>query len=202
MAQKDVETFLADNRLTLGKVDQQFHGDVASGAVISAADPATETDYSGGGTILQGSTVDLTVSVGAVPNVVGLTPDAARAAFEESGLVVSDDVTQKFSDDIDKGLVLAAVVPEGIVRPNDTVSLVVSKGVDLIEVPDVVGDNVAAARKQLEDAGFVVKVVSDIAEPNWGSPLLSVDSTDPVAGESLRRGSTVTITAYLFEAAP
>ncbi len=202
MAQKDVETFLSDNRLTLGTVDQQFHADLESGAVIAATDPATETDYSGGGTILQGATLNLAVSVGEVPNVVGLTPEAARAAFEERGLVVSDDVTQKFSDDIDKGLVLSASVPKGTVRPNDTVSLVVSKGVDLVAVPDVVGDNVAAAKKTLEDAGFTVEVISDIAEPNWGSPLLSVDSTDPVAGETLRRGSTVTITAYLFEEAP
>ncbi|MET0713861.1 MAG: Stk1 family PASTA domain-containing Ser/Thr kinase [Mycetocola sp.] len=202
MPQQDVETFLADNRLTLGSVDQQFNGDVASGAVIAASAPATETDLSGGGTILQGETVNLAVSVGGVPEVVGLSPDAARAALEESGLVVSDDVTQKFSDDVDKGLVLSANLPEGTIRPTDVVSLVVSKGVDLVEVPDVVGANVAAAKKTLQDAGFVVEVISDIAEPNWGSPLLSVDSTDPVAGKSLRRGSTVTITAYLFEAAP
>jgi beta-lactam-binding protein with PASTA domain/tRNA A-37 threonylcarbamoyl transferase component Bud32 len=202
MTREDVETFLSDNKLTLGDVDQQFHADVASGAVIAAVDPATKTDYSAGGTILQGETLDLSVSVGAVPNVVGLTPDAARAAFEDSGLVVSDDVTEKFSDDIDKGLVLSATLPEGTVRPDDTVSLVVSKGVDLVEVPDVVGDNVAAAKKSLEEAGFTVEVVSDIAEPNWGSPLLTVDSTDPAAGKTLRRNSTVTITAYLFEEAP
>lgn len=202
MPQSDVEVLLSDNRLTLGSVDQQFHDEVASGAVISAVDPASGTDYSGGGQILQGQTLDLAVSVGAVPNVVGLTPDAARAAFEASGLVVSDDVTQKFSDDIDKGLVISASVPEGTVRPADTVKLVVSLGVDLVEVPDVVGNNVAAAKKALEDDDFAVEVVSDIAEPNWGSPLLTVDSTDPVAGEMLKRGSTVTITAYLFEEAP
>jgi beta-lactam-binding protein with PASTA domain/tRNA A-37 threonylcarbamoyl transferase component Bud32 len=202
MTQEDVEAFLADNRLTLGEVDQQFHAEVASGAVITAKNPSGDADYSAGGSILQGETIDLTVSVGAVPNVVGMTPDAARAAFEDSGLVVSDDVTEKFSDDVDKGLVLSATLPEGTVSPDDTVSLVVSKGVDLVEVPDVIGDNVAAAKKKLEEAGFTVEVVSDIAEPNWGSPLLTVDSTDPVAGETLRRNSTVTITAYLFEEAP
>lgn len=200
MPQADAETFLADNRLTLGAVDEQFNADVAAGAVISARNPATETDYSAGGTILQGETVDLVVSAGAVPNVVGLTPDAARAALTGSGLVVADDDAEAFSDTIDKGLVISATLPDGVVRPTDTVSLVVSKGVDLVEVSDVVGDNVAAAKKELEDAGFVVEVVSDIAEPNWGSPLLTVDSTDPVAGTALKRGSTVTITAYLFEA--
>ncbi|MET4636883.1 Stk1 family PASTA domain-containing Ser/Thr kinase [Mycetocola sp. 2940] len=202
MPQSEVEVFLSDNRLTLGTVDQQFHDEVASGAVISAVDPASGTDFSGGGQILQGETLDLAVSAGAVPNVVGLTPDAARAAFEQSGLVVSDDVTEKYSDDIDKGLVISASMPEGTVRPNDTVKLVVSLGVDLVEVPDLIGSNVAAAKKTLEDADFVVEVVSDIAEPNWGSPLLTVDSTDPVAGKMLKRGSTVTITAYLFEEAP
>ncbi|MET1051449.1 MAG: Stk1 family PASTA domain-containing Ser/Thr kinase [Mycetocola sp.] len=200
MSQADVETFLADNRLTLGSVDEQFNGDVDAGAVISARNPATETDYSGGGTILQGETVDLVVSAGSIPDVVGLSPDAARAALTDVGLTVADDVAESFSDTIDKGLIISAKLPEGTIRPSDTVSLVVSKGVDLVEVPDVIGENVAAAKDILEDAGFVVKVVSDIAEPNWGSPLITVDSTDPEAGESLKRGSTVTITAYLFEA--
>ena len=200
MPQADVETFLTDNRLELGAVDEQYNSDVASGAVISARNPATETDLSAGGTILQGETVDLVVSAGAIPNVVGLTPDAARSALTGVGLVVSDDVAEAFSDTIDKGLVLSATLPEGVVRPTDAVSLVVSKGVDLVEVPDLIGGNVAAAKKELEDADFVVEVISDIAEPNWGSPLLSVDATDPVAGTLLKRGSTVTITAYLFEA--
>lgn len=200
MSRADAETFLADNRLTLGAVDEQYNEDVASGAVISAQNPATEADYSAGGVILQGETVDLVVSAGAIPNVVGLTPDAARTALTESGLVVAEEVAESFSDTIDKGLVLSAKLPDGTIRPTDTVSLVVSKGVDLVEVPDVLNDNVAAAKKTLEDAGFVVEVVSDIAEPNWGSPLLTVDSTDPAAGESIKRGSTVTITAYLFEA--
>lgn len=200
MPRTDAETFLADNRLTLGAVDEQFNADVAAGAVISATDPASGTDYSAGGTILQGETVDLVVSAGAVPDVVGLSPDAARTALTESGLVVSDDVAEAFSDTIDKGLVISAKLPEGTLRPTDTVSLVVSKGVDLVDVPDVIDDNVAAAKKLLEEAGFVVEVVSDIAEPNWGSPLLTVDATDPAAGTSLKRGSTVTITAYLFEA--
>lgn len=202
MPQQDVETVLADNRLTLGTVDQQFHDEVASGAVISAVAPSSGTDYSAGGQVLQGETIDLAVSVGAVPNVVGLSPDAARAAFDEAGLVVDEDVTEKYSDDIDKGLVLSASLPEGTVRPTDTVRLTVSLGPDLVAVPDVIGNNVAAAKKALEDADFSVDVVSDIAEPNWGSPLLTVDATDPVAGKMLKRGSTVTITAYLFEATP
>lgn len=196
----DAEAFLADNRLILGAVDEQFHAEVAQGSVISASNPAAGADYSAGGTILQGETVDLVVSAGAVPNVVGLSPSAARATLQEHGLVVAEKVTEAFSDSIDKGAVLSVTLPEGILRPTDTVSLVVSKGVDLIEVPDVINDNVAAAKKQLEDDGFAVEVVSDIAEPNWGSPLLTVDATDPVAGTSLKRGSTVTLTAYLFEA--
>ncbi|GHD40575.1 Stk1 family PASTA domain-containing Ser/Thr kinase [Mycetocola manganoxydans] len=199
MTLEETQSFLTDNRLTVGTVDKQFNRDVESDVVISAVDPASEKDLSAGGEILQGETVNLAVSVGAIPNGVGLSPDAARAAFEDVGLVVSDKVEERFSDEIDKGLVLSVIVADGVIRPGDDVSLVVSKGVDLVPIPDVVGMLVADAIQKLQDAGFKTTVESDLEELFWAPTRLTVDSIDPEAGESARRGSTITVTANILD---
>ena len=200
MTRADVEAFLGDNRLTLGSVDEQFNGDTEAGVVLFATDAATDADLSAGGEILQGETVNIAVSLGGIPAVSGLSPDEARSTLSDIGLVVADKSREEFSDDVAKGVVINAEIPEGTVRPGDSVTLVVSKGVDLVSVPDVAGKILAEAKAELEKLGFTVKVISDVAEANWGFPLVTVDQSDPPAGESLKRGSTVTLTSYLFEA--
>jgi serine/threonine-protein kinase len=200
MSRTDVEAFLAENRLTLGAVDEQFNGDTEEGIVLAATDASSGADLSAGGEILQGETVDIAVSLGGIPSVAGMSPDEARSALSDRGLVVADKSREEFSDDVAKGTVLGADLPEGTVRPGDGVTLVVSKGQDLVTVPDVSGKVLAEAKTELEKLGFTVKVISDVAEANWGFPLVTVDQSDPVGGTAIKRGSTVTLTSYLFEA--
>ncbi len=200
MTLTDAEAFLAENRLTTGSIDQQFNNDVPDGTVLQATDATTGADISGGGEILQGETVNLAVSLGGIPSVGGMSPDEARAALTNRGLVVADKSKEEFSDDVAKGVVIRAELPDGTVRPGDAATLVVSKGEDLVAVPDVVGKVLAEAKAELEGLGFTVKVISDVAEANWGFPLVTVDQSDPAAGTSIKRGSTVTLTSYLFEA--
>jgi serine/threonine-protein kinase len=200
MSRTDAETFLSENRLTLGTVDEQFNGDVGEGIVLAAADAATDADLSAGGEILQGETVNIAVSLGGIPSVSGLSPDEARNTLTERGLVVADKNREEFSDDVDKGVVINAEFPEGTLRPGDAATLIVSKGQDLVAVPEVTGKILAEAKSELEKLGFTVKVISDVAEANWGFPLVTVDQSDPPAGQSIKRGSTVTLTSYLFEA--
>jgi serine/threonine-protein kinase len=73
------------------------------------------------------------------------------------------------------------------------VSLIISRGPDLVQVPNVVGDNIAAAKTQLEALGFVVTVDSLIPENSWDNNLAVVESTTPDASMLVKRGSTVTI---------
>ena len=64
-------------------------------------------------------------------------------------------------------------------------------------MPDVIGDNIAAAKAELEAAGFEVDVNSLIPEDSWDNNLAVVASTDPGPGEQIKRGSTVTITGQI-----
>ena len=65
---------------------------------------------------------------------------------------------EEYSDDVDEGDVISMDPPAGTtVHRGDTVSLVVSKGPELVEVPSVRGQGVAAATETLEDLGFEVE---------------------------------------------
>jgi serine/threonine-protein kinase len=70
------------------------------------------------------------------------------------------------------------------VARDSSVKLVVSKGPDLVTVPDVKGLTLAQANTRLEQAGLTPGEVS-------GNARRPVASTDPAAGTSVRRGSRV-----------
>ena len=79
-----------------------------------------------------------------------------------------------------------------MVRKDADVELLVNGGVDQVEVPDVVTDQMTwdQAEQVLEDAGLVpvyTPVASDDVEENH------VISTDPAAGTSVASGSRVTV---------
>ena len=162
---------------------QAFSNTVATGQVISS-DPASGTR------LRPGTAVRLVLSKGKqpipVPHVVGQQQDKAVQALRAQGFQVS--VAQVFSDTVAKDLVLDQSPASGTAVKGSTVSLTVSKGPDVVEVPDVRGDTPDTALRKLTAAGLVGKRVD--APFGTGSV---VYTTDPVHGKKLKRGSTVTI---------
>ena len=71
----------------------------------------------------------------------------------------------------------------------DTVSLVVSKGPELVEVPSVRGQGVDDATAKLEDVGFEVETRN--ADGSLG--LGFVWSQSPAGGAKVAPGSTITL---------
>jgi beta-lactam-binding protein with PASTA domain len=183
----------ADARAQLGEfftvVDAatpQFSGDVEAGNVIAVLD----ADGAGvGATYPERGELTLVVSVGPVPPVEGLAVGEAQTRLEDAQLVVefADPV---FSDDVPVDVVVTADWLDDPMNPGDTVRLTVSKGPDLVEVPNVVtGQTIAQARTQLEELGFVVS--SNVPQFLEGAVVASVQS--PAAGERLARGSEITV---------
>ncbi|MFI5939705.1 Stk1 family PASTA domain-containing Ser/Thr kinase [Streptomyces uncialis] len=136
-----------------GMVTDEFDTTVPKGEVIST-EPAAGTGRRAG------SAVAITVSRGApvdVPDVRDQPLDEATAALEELGLrteVAAERVTAK----VPAGEV-ARQFPRARTEAaeGDTITLTLSKGPEMIEVPDVVGDRVDDARQTLEAAGFEVE---------------------------------------------
>ncbi|GAB3453580.1 Stk1 family PASTA domain-containing Ser/Thr kinase [Kineococcus endophyticus] len=184
-SQSDAESRLRDTGLGVGAVSQEFSEDVPEGAVI-------RTDPAAGTVVNHDSPVALVVSKGRepidVPNVVDQPQDAAATAITDRGLTVGG-VDQQISETVPKGQVISQTPADGTLFRGDAVRLVVSAGPPLVQVPQVQGKNVDAATQQLQALGF--KVARDNI---LGGVFGTVRSSDPAAGQSVPKGSTITLT--------
>ncbi|MBJ7353889.1 MAG: serine/threonine protein kinase [Thermoleophilaceae bacterium] len=147
----------------------------------------------GGKKAKKGSTVILNVSSGpgevSMPDVEGLSQSAATKQLEALGLTVK--VTQEFDSDIAKGKCTRTVPGVGEkAQKGSEVELYVSKGAKQVVVPDVVGQDIDAATKELEDAGFEVSSVEEDSE----KPENEVTKQSPSAGAKADDGSKIKLT--------
>ena len=175
---------LAATHLALGTVTEAFDEKVPEGQVVSL-DPKVGTS------VKRDTKVALVVSKGRkpieVPDYTGKKADAATTALTDLGLKV-DATTQENSDTVAKGDVISQDPRDGTLFRGDTVTLVVSKGPVMVDVPNVIGKQVGEARTILEGAGFQVKV-----ERALGGIFGTVRFQDPEKGQA-PKGSTVTVT--------
>ncbi|TDT36355.1 serine/threonine-protein kinase [Streptomyces sp. BK208] len=179
-------SLLEDEGLEPGMVTRAFNDEEAEGFVIS-------TKPGSGTTVRAGSAVALVVSKGSpvdVPDVTGDDLDDAKAELTDAGLEV-EVADEQVESEYDSGQV-ARQTPEpgGRAAEGDTVTLTVSKGPRMIEVPDVVGDSVDDARQTLEDAGF--EVDEDRGLLGLFGDTVKEQSVD--AGDTAPEGSTIKIT--------
>ncbi|MFF1478806.1 Stk1 family PASTA domain-containing Ser/Thr kinase [Streptomyces sp. NPDC058301] len=180
----DAKKALADAGLTPGAVTEEFNEDTDQGSVIS-------TDPAAGAPRRADTAVALVVSKGApveVPGVVGDSVEDATSALKDEGLEVRIAPEQVNSPQ-EAGSIAAQSAAEGSrLAKGDTVTLTVSKGPRMITVPKVTGEKADDAQKDLEKAGFKVKV-------DHGFPFLSdeIASQSVKAGDQAPEGSTVTI---------
>jgi eukaryotic-like serine/threonine-protein kinase len=170
--------------LSVGAVRYASSMTVPPGDVIGSS-PAS-------GTLLPGQPVSLVVSNGkpkvtipALTTASSASFDAAKAALAQSGLVAVD--VPAYSDTVPVGHVITTQPGPGTMATvGDRVSVLVSKGPQLIDVPDVRGDTVDQANARLTADGFTVSGVN-------GSPSARVTGTNPAQGTPLRKGSPVQI---------
>ncbi|MCE3032024.1 Stk1 family PASTA domain-containing Ser/Thr kinase [Streptomyces sp. CMSTAAHL-2] len=169
-----------------GMVGREFSDDVDAGAVISTA-PASGTERHAG------SAIALTVSKGSpidVPDVTGDDPADARQELTSAGLKVKI-ASEQVNSEYDKGKVARQSPGDGKqAAAGDTVTLTLSKGPQMIEVPDVTGDSVDDAHQALEDAGF--KVNEDRGILGLFGDTVRKQSVE--GGKTAPKGSTITIT--------
>ena len=186
MTVDEAQDALAETNLAYGTSTEEWSETVAEGIVIGSSPKA-------GTTLRPDTAVDLVVSKGPAPiklkDWVGKDADAALAWLSDKGLE-GEVVAEEHSDTVDAGDVISLDPPAGtVLHRGDPVSLVVSKGPELVEVPSVRAQGVEDATRTLEDLGF--KVVTEPAPGNLG--LGFVFSQDPGGGEKVPKGSTITL---------
>ncbi|WP_298456971.1 Stk1 family PASTA domain-containing Ser/Thr kinase [uncultured Cellulomonas sp.] len=171
--------------LVLGETQAVYDDDVPEGAVMAVSPE-------GGTELPKGDEVVLTVSRGpapvTIPQVIGATRDQATEDLESEGLAV--EVTEAYSDTVPAGSVIEQSPVQGTAgRRGDVVTVVVSLGPELIEVPDVVGEQYAAAAERLTALGFVPS-----RENVLGGFFGTVRQQSVEGGDRVPRGTTIRLT--------
>lgn len=127
----------------------------------------------------------------AIPDVRGMTEAEARQAIQGAGFDYrrGDDVAD---ESVESGRAVSSNPEAGTSAVLGTVVRVsYSSGSAMVNVPDVSGMSQAEARQALEAAGLTMGTTS--TEDNGSVASNSVIRTDPVAGTSVQRGSSVNL---------
>jgi beta-lactam-binding protein with PASTA domain/tRNA A-37 threonylcarbamoyl transferase component Bud32 len=171
---------------------EQSSTTVEKGRVISAAP-------SEGQKVDKGSSVSLTVSSGPdqadVPEVTGKSYDEAKSQLEAAGFKVTRKDQE--SADEDPGTVLGQDRKGGTQAPQgSTIQLTVAKEPSQVAVPDVTGEDQAAAIRRLSAEGFEIDQQSrDVDTPDGDGVVIE---QAPAGGEKAKKGSPVTIVVGKF----
>ena len=161
-------------------------------SVVSWSVPESPTSVAGG-TVIKGTTVQLVPSAGpalrSVPDLTGLALDVATTSLTDLRLVIAQ-ATDEFSNDIPVGGILRQdPAPGTAVARDSTVTVVLSKGPDLVVIPDLTGLDHTGRVAALQGAGFVVGTVQgNIALPFIG---MNANGQLVLSGMPLLRGTTI-----------
>jgi serine/threonine-protein kinase len=178
---EEAKALLVSAGLTPGSVTS-FFTDAEAGQVFAFSQPT--------GTLIdEGSVVDLQVSLGPLPAVVGTDSTTATEKLEALGLTVTS--VQVFSDDVGSGQVVSLETSGDPIPEASSVTLNVSKGPEFVTMPNVVGETVAAARNALQALALTVQIDTDQLSTRFG--VVKVTRQSPSASSRVRVGAQVTI---------
>jgi eukaryotic-like serine/threonine-protein kinase len=174
----------------VGTVTTDDTSDRGAGTVL-VSDPPAETP------VAQGTTVDLVVagtpSSVEVPAVISFTESQARELLENPPYEFVVTTEQQADENVPAGQVISISPSQGeLVERGGEVTITVSSGPAPVTVPVVKGLKQGDATNKLRAVGFDVNVETVEVRPGSPDDGLVVDQT-PAAGESLEKGSTVTI---------
>jgi len=120
-----------------------------------------------------------------------MTEQEAFSALQTAGFK-PQALPSEFNKDVPSGTVFRQDPKGGTEAPrNSSVSYVVSRGTELVQVPDVTDKSQSSATSTLQKAGFKVSVKEATSDKVSKG---NVISQNPQSGVSVAKGSTVTIT--------
>ncbi len=185
LSEPDAITAITDSSLTVGSTTRAWSETVNAGVVISST-PKMDT------LLARDDPVQLLVSKGPKPLTLHDHADGegttARAELTRLGFDVT--VVRQYDDNVPQGAVISQEPSHGVGYAGDPVTLVVSRGPHLVEVPNVDRFGISDAESALAAKGF--KVTTEQFQPYLGLGFVVGES--PGAGEMAPYGSTVVLT--------
>jgi len=127
----------------------------------------------------------------ALPDVSGLTVEAAQAELSKVGITIDPVIATEESADFEEGTIIRTDPPAGSqVENGDVVRIVLSGGPNDVSVPTVTGLLQADAKALLEreEFGFIVSIVEE------KSPTIAAGTairTDPPANQVVKKGAPI-----------
>ncbi len=181
------EAKLSPAGFALDTSQTEFSETVKKGLIIS-------TDPAGGADAREGSTITAVVSKGperyAVPQVASATVDEATQALTDANLAVGA-TTQAYDETIKAGLVITTdPKPTSLLKRDQPVDLVVSKGPAPVKIPNFVGKPADTATAALTKLGMKVTTTDDYSKTVAKG---SVISSNPKPGVAVPKGTTVAL---------
>ncbi len=133
-----------------------------------------------------------------VANYIGMTYEqAAAAAATDGSVTLKISADGEYSDTVPEGSIISQepAVGEPITTSPSVVYIVLSKGPELVEIPDVVGKSASAAAEALTERGFIVTQEAEYSDSVAEGKVIEI--IDHRAGEKLQSGSEVSLKVSL-----
>ena len=189
MSESEAKSILNNMSLGLNVQVQDKPSDTVAKGLVVATSPAA------GAEIRQGNTVIIYISSGreikpvTVPNFVGMTEEKANLEAQKLGLVVGAS-SSEYSDKPAGTVIRQSISATTEAKTGDNIYFTISLGPNntTVDVPDVIGKSLNAAKSELEAAGFTVAVQWQGQE---GANEIVIGCTPDGSAE---KGSTITIT--------
>ena len=189
ISESEAKSILNNMSLGLNIQVQDKPSDTVAKGLVAATSPAA------GAEIRQGNTVIIYISSGreikpvTVPNFVGMTEEKANLEAQKLGLVVGAS-SSEYSDKPAGTVIRQSISATTEAKTGDNIYFTISLGPNntKVDVPDVIGKSLNAAKSELEAAGFTVAVQWQGQE---GANEIVIGCTPDGSAE---KGSTITIT--------
>jgi serine/threonine-protein kinase len=126
-----------------------------------------------------------------VPSLVGLTQSEASKSLADLGLA-TEIVEEVFSEDIPKGKIISSQPGGGgKVSPAGVVGLIISKGQERIEIPNLEGLTPDIALQKISELGLTAGDINEVFDMKIEKG--NVIRTDPKTGEKVKRKAIVNL---------
>jgi serine/threonine-protein kinase len=176
-------------QLTLQVGDQVYSADRPSNTVVSQ-------EQSAGKVVKRGRTISVAVSMGAETVIV---PDVERRSLLEARLLIDQaqlrvgELRETFDEQVKGGFIMEQDPQPGArVDRGRAINLVVSKGPQRLEMPNVVGRPLAEARRLLQEIGVTLSEVRSRTVTDMQPGIVTEQS--PQAGTRIRATDPVSVT--------
>lgn len=181
LSEEQAEQTLTDAGFIVGSTKKYF-SDKPEGQVFGLSAEI-------GAILNQGSVIDIYLSLGTLPEISGLPAQQALTLLTDLGLTVVEE--EVFDNQIASGLGVRLVLSQTPLPEKGSVTLEISKGPEIVEMPNVVGETIAAAKTLLENLGLRVVIDTNQLSSNFG--IAKVKRQSPAPLTQIRVGDSVTI---------